>query len=402
MSARKTLPLVTLVAATNATGCYSTWDIEPRAFLQIDGFHENQPTKMRSVDDSEVVLTRDSELHFRGTDGIEVDTRFSSFHVHDNMLSGTVLPSGEQLHVDLMQMKTIQVTGFSRTKAALVATSIVLGTVAAGVGGVFIFALGTSGSGRPLRLAGQSAPVRAPLRRVPLRARGTRLAHTDQPARERLFAHWAQEASAECASIPAFLALARDLSRANAPANLVHAALRAAREEATHTKLCTNLANGYTDAPVAPQMPETPRATDSNLESLLERLALEAFWDGCVAEGSAAAVARRSAIATRDETTRLALQTITRDEQNHADLARSIVAFGWSVGGRTVRQTLLKSFEEKRAAVEADLNASTEMANEREGDPDVLRAYGLADQDILQQARIEAWEKSSGMLRNLA
>lgn len=143
----------------------------------------------------------------------------------------------------------------------------------------------------------------------------------------------------------------------------------------------------------------TPTNTDMDRESLLRRLALESFWDGSVAEGAAAAVARRSAPVARDEVTRLALQTIARDETNHAELAKHILAYALDAGGRAVRDTLMESFEHKRAHEEAEMSAEIEdVATEPLVDETFARAYGLAGRSIANAARIEAWEKSVAML----
>ena len=185
---------------------------------------------------------------------------------------------------------------------------------------------------------------------------------------------------------------------ASAPASLIHAALRAAREEATHTELCTDLANDHADTPIMAVAPPTPIHTDDNNESLLQRLALEAFWDGCVAEGAAAVTARRSAPITKDETTRLALQTIARDEHEHAKLSQQILAFCLSAGGRPVRHALMESFDRKRATEETALAERESWAEESGIDDDFLGQCGVPSAAMLHEARIETWEKSTGLL----
>jgi hypothetical protein len=219
----------------------------------------------------------------------------------------------------------------------------------------------------------------------------------DGATRARLFAHWASEASAECASVPAFLALARDLELASAPTGLVDDARRAAREEATHTVLCAELAGDHAPLPITADAPPTPPSTDGDPQSLLVRLATEALWDGCVAEGVAAAVARRAVVLAGDEATRRALLTIARDEQGHAELARQVLAYCLSAGGRPIRDALVQSFETGRADEEARLDLG-EDGNESSIDEDLARRHGLAGNDVVRAARAEVWGSTLSML----
>lgn len=401
MHSRTTLSLVTLVAATNTAGCYSTWDIAPHALLKLDGFRVGHTVKLPTRESDYVDFDADSTVHFEGSDGVEADAQFSSIEIRGPVLFGSTLPNRMELKVDLQRLSKVQVRNNSPPKTALLTTGAVLGAISGTIGGaLWLYVSYYTASGRPLRLPDQKAPVRAPLgfSRAPRR---TPEHCADELTRARLFAHWAREASAECASIPAFLALARDLARASAPRNLVDAALRAAREEATHTRLCTALANDHADVPIAACTPPTPQAADANAQGLLERLVVEAFWDGCVAEGSAAAMARRAAVIAKNDTARTALNVIMRDEQGHADLARDILAFGLSVGGDSLRRVLGESFEQRRAEEEARLNAWTAASTMDFADEDMLREHGLASNDMQHQARIETWEKSVSMLEAL-
>ncbi|UQA57565.1 hypothetical protein [Polyangium aurulentum] len=250
------------------------------------------------------------------------------------------------------------------------------------------------GSGRPLRAEAEAEPVRARVRFAPGAPR-RRAPQTpmDETTRARLFAHWARETSAECASVPAFLALARDLARAGAPRALVTQALRAAREEAAHTALCTEIASDHAPAPILADTPAVPPSSDTDEASLLKRLALDSFWDGCVAEGGAAAQARRMRHFAGDARVCEALSVIARDEQGHADLSERILAFCLARGGKPVRDALAESVETRRAGEEERmLLGDEEVANDV--DIDLARAHGLPDADVARQARVEAWERS--------
>lgn len=398
MHSRTTLSMLALMTASNAAGCYSTWDIEPRTLLKLNGFRAGQTVELPTSDGNTVNFNADSTVHLEGKDGVEADVQLGVVVAHQSMLLARTIPDAQTLNVDLGRLSRVQLVNNSPEKTGLLVTGSVLGAVSGAVGGFFwLYANYYQGpSGRPLRVANQEKPIPAPLgfSRIPRHPPAHR---ADAPTRARLFTHWAREASAECASIPAFLALARDLARASAPRNLVNAALRAAREEATHTRLCVALANEHAELPIAAFTPAIPQAMDVDNQRLLERLVLEAFWDGCVAEGGAATSARRAMHKAKNKMARNTLQTIARDEQGHADLARDIAAFGLSVGGPALRRALAESFERRRADEESMLNEGA-VSTEGPVDEDVLHENGLAGHDIQHRARIETWEKSLSML----
>jgi len=405
MNSRLTIPLLTMAAATNALGCYSTWDLKPEMVVKLDGF-SGAPRKLEVNDGGErkeIEFTSDTYLHFHDSRGYEVSTQFHSLRMKGPLLVGIEQESGEQLNVDLRGIRLIQVSELSTAKTTAATIGYIAGLVPV-IGGLafgIYFTFDLNPSGRPLRVEDRASPIAAPLVFNRSHKGRRRASGLHGPTRTRLFAHWAQEASAECASVPAFLALARDLARVSAPTNLVQAALRAAREEAKHTRLCTELANKYADAPIAAMTPPVPKVVDSDLHSLLERLVLEAFWDGCVAEGSAAATARRATAATKQKSARKALNVIARDEQRHANLARDILVFGLSAGGKSIRRKLGESLEQRRADEEKRLDAWAAEATEQALDQDLLAENGLAGRDIKHQARIETWEKSVSMLETM-
>ncbi len=389
---RMTAWTTTLLTAAATTGCYSTWDVAPKALFHLEGFREGDTKTIQTADGDQIPFTSDTELHFRAKDGSMAEAQFRAIQVQDPIVVGIERKTGVPLEIDTSRLDMVQAKNFSTRNTALAITGVAITP-----GLLFLLALSqVSWGGRPLRIAGRDASVRASL--CTSRTMRSHERAADDTTRARLFAYWAREASTECASIPAFLALARDLEKAGASRGLVNAARLAAREEANHTELCTALANEQADTPIGAIVPPTPASTDRDARALLERLVLEAFWDGCVAEGTAAAMARRTAELATDAATRLALQTIARDEQNHAELAREILAFGLSAGGRDVRHALMASFEHKRAAEEAAMERDAGDTNEIAFDEDAARRYGLANQTITRAARAEVWEKSVALL----
>ena len=354
---------------------------------------------LRDLDGGAVKFTEGTVLTLSGRSAgkrvfrcqrIEVEGTVLRCHGHPGFADQTVdLATTTVAYVPGRISKTSSLTYFGFTLAAIG----FIGSVA------FLQLLENSGGGRPLHAPGRPAPVRAALVMVDdRRGRTERRPCAAEPTRTRIAAHWAAEASAECASIPAFLALARDLRRAGAPASLVRAAQHAAREEATHTRLCTAMASRHAGATIHAITPTVPEAVDADHAALLERIALESLWDGCVAEGAAAAGARRSARRARDGAARDALEVIARDEAGHSALARDILAFCRSTGGRRVRHALGESIERRRAPEETRLDASTDEPSTMSIDRDVAQAHGVPDAGTVRGGQLEAWETSMAML----
>lgn len=411
MSPRSSLVTVTFFATT-LTGCYSTWDIDPKSGVHLDGFREGQTRLLWTAGETprSVEFTSDTELHFRGDDNLKGSAKFRSIEVQGTVLQGVESEQGRPVTVDLSRVVEMEAKKFSVGKTVGLSVGLGLGIPAAYTFTMLVIALSTStlsAGGRPLRASTGASPIRAPFilnrqdRAGRRTSRGQRAQGVDAATRASLFAHWAKEASSECASIPAFLALARDLRLASAPSALVDRALRAAREEASHTELCTALANEHAPAPMSAWIPPTPPSTDVDRRALIERLAMEAFWDGCVAEGVAAAVARRSARDATEEAAGRALQTIARDEQGHADLSRQIVAYCLSAGGRPVRDALVESLAARRAEEEALLDRSGGDEGGPRIDERFAQARGLPGDGVERAARAEVWEKNLSMLASL-
>jgi hypothetical protein len=246
-----------------------------------------------------------------------------------------------------------------------------------------------------LRVEDGAPPELAPLvlgspRRTAKRDRNARL---DKATRSHIFAHWARQASAESASVPAFLALAGDLALAGAPDSLVRASLRSAEEESRHTALCASLAGDYSSGDVSALTPNVKLRPAQDRASLLKRLALESFWDGCVGEGAAAAKAARLAKQTRRGDAALAHSIIAAEEASHAALAEQVLTFCISAGGKGVRDAVAESIEERRSNEEKAISA--DFTEDRDDiDRDLARACGVPLACDERLGREQAWETS--------
>jgi hypothetical protein len=250
--------------------------------------------------------------------------------------------------------------------------------------GPFGFNLQTCISGRPLRDGDEHVlPDVLASRRRPL-SQGAR--RVDAHTRAKLARAWLDDARAEGASIPAFFALARDLSATGAPRALVQRALAAARDEQAHTALCSALASGYAGVELRPASMETPPARDASRSQALQRLAAESWQDGCLGEGVAAAFARRSLATSTDGDVASALAIIARDEAAHAKLAWDVAAWCIEEGGRPVRDAIAAT----RAATNHDASPPREDV-----DPIAWQAHGRGAPGAWTSARDQTAEEAS-------
>jgi hypothetical protein len=228
-------------------------------------------------------------------------------------------------------------------------------------------------SGRPLRSGDEVVlpPVVTGDAREP--ACGTR----DGVMVSALAEAWLSDARIECASIPVFVALARDLAQVGAPLALVARALGAADDEAVHTLLCAAVASQLSGTLAAPALLAPPPASDAGREEALGRLAVESWRDGCLGEGAAAERARRAVAHTRHPLARAAHARIAVDEQRHADLAWDVLRWCVATGGPAVAEALA-----------AELAAANDGASGCAAriDDDAWRAHGRLDGDTIAAA----------------
>jgi hypothetical protein len=188
--------------------------------------------------------------------------------------------------------------------------------------------LARSAHGRPLRVDGAPTVAGVVVGAADHGDAVAPLVALPDPEREALGAAWLADARMEHASIAAFMALSRQLRTLGAPDRLIRWAERAAEQEREHARTCFLFASAYLGVPLGPgPLPEVPEELGPGDASILTRLAVESWVDGCLGEGSAARAARRAARDARDPTIRAALRRIARDEAEHAELAWAIVAW---------------------------------------------------------------------------
>lgn len=145
----------------------------------------------------------------------------------------------------------------------------------------------------------------------------------DPTLRAALARHWLDDALAEHASVAAFTRVATQLLAVGAPPALVDGALAAARDEVRHARQCFTLASMYGAAWKGPGALPVAAVREARCDAA--SIAREALVEGCLGEGTAAALLARAAKAADDPEVRGVLEATAADEARHADLAWEIL-----------------------------------------------------------------------------
>lgn len=166
-----------------------------------------------------------------------------------------------------------------------------------------------------------------------------------------LGALFALKAHLEAASVPAFERLARELEAHGAPAELVRAALRSAREEVGHARAMEVLARRH-GAPI-PEVVVEPFTSRS-----LEAMALENAEEGCIRESLGALMAGWQARSAGDDEIRRVMGPIAEEELRHAELSWEIDAWASSQLGASARARLHEARVEAMRTLRRDMEAN--------------------------------------------
>ncbi|QSQ22576.1 hypothetical protein JY651_46980 [Pyxidicoccus parkwayensis] len=193
-----------------------------------------------------------------------------------------------------------------------------------------------------------------------------------------LGALYARMAHLEAASVPAFERLAEELEAHGAPARLVRAARRSAKDEVRHARAMERLARSH-GAPM-PELQVAPFQPRS-----LEALALENAVEGCVRETFGALLAGWQARTAEDPAVREALRSIAPDELRHAELSWSIDAWARSRLSPEARNRIEEARREAWRALEQDFAEA--VLPESECRQAGLPAPGVARQLVRELAR---------------
>ena len=129
--------------------------------------------------------------------------------------------------------------------------------------------------------------------------------------------YFSEIAHLEAASVAAFRALGRQLTRFGAPRSLRQAVRQAARDEIHHARLGRRLAERFGGRYVSPSV-------SAKRDVTLETVARENAVEGCVRETYGALLAKYQAHQAADPEVRKAMRQIARDETRHAAIAWAI------------------------------------------------------------------------------
>lgn len=177
---------------------------------------------------------------------------------------------------------------------------------------------------------------------------------------------WTHAALAEHASVASFSRFALHLLAVGAPPLLVADAHRAALDEIEHAKLCFGLASVYAGEALGPG--PLPLEGDLLGELSLAAITAAAVAEGCVGETVAALEASAAAERTRIPEVRSALETISADEAQHAQLAWRFVRWALGQPDPAVRPAVSAAFRQA-LAVQVEIPAP-------EADDALLEAHG--------------------------
>ncbi|MDP2317610.1 MAG: ferritin-like domain-containing protein [Pseudomonadota bacterium] len=211
------------------------------------------------------------------------------------------------------------------------------------------------------------------------------LAGLDAVALAALAERWTVAAQDEHAAVAAFSRVALELLAVGAPASLVDATHRAARDEVRHARMGFGLASAYAGRVVAPG--RFPFAAPVMPSGDLVALAAAAAREGCVGETVSTLLALEALRRATDPAARGVLAAIGRDETRHAALAWRTVRWAMHAGGAPVRAAVAEVFAQAaRDGVDVPLRGDFD-------DPAVLARHGLLDRASTRATADEALQR---------
>jgi len=216
----------------------------------------------------------------------------------------------------------------------------------------------------------------------------------DTPTRDMLAMTWLQDAREEHASVAAFARWTLLMMSVGAPPELLRDAQRASIDEIDHAKACFSLARRYGGADVGP----APLDLDGSLGPMsLVDIAVLTAEEGCVGETLGVALARVQAEQCEDAEVKKLLGRLIVDEERHAKLAWTFVAWAIERGGDPVRAAVADAIA--RAAKET---LEAPIRSYEGVDVDAWHAHGrltcAESRDIAREAIAAVIEPALAML----
>ena len=131
------------IIVTN-TGCYSTWDVAPRALGPLNNFHEPEKVSLTDVEGDRFTFDQNTQLHFDGNEA--PFTKFSSIQVAGDAFAGITAPDSRPFTISLQQVKVVQAKRWSLWKTTLLVSAITLAVLVTAT--VILLAAAANNSGQ--------------------------------------------------------------------------------------------------------------------------------------------------------------------------------------------------------------------------------------------------------------
>jgi hypothetical protein len=161
--------------------------------------------------------------------------------------------------------------------------------------------------------------------------------------RREIGGYWLQNARAEHSSVAGFHRFALDLMAHGAPPELLARVSVAAMQELRHALDAFTLASAYLGQPTGPSPMHV--GSQATIARSLAELAAWTARDGAIGETLAAYLAGHALASTTDPAVRRVLETVVRDETEHAELAWATLRWALEVGGDDVRVAVAEVFD---------------------------------------------------------
>jgi hypothetical protein len=150
-------------------------------------------------------------------------------------------------------------------------------------------------------------------------------ASLSQEEREEVAAAWAQSGLHEHASVASFGKFMMELLSYGAPSELVQATAQAIQDEIEHAKLCFSVASAYVGFELGPDELDISHSVVG--KPTIEDMIVALIREGCVGETLSAYVEGARASWIRDERVADATRRLAEEEERHAALAWSSLAW---------------------------------------------------------------------------
>jgi hypothetical protein len=173
-----------------------------------------------------------------------------------------------------------------------------------------------------------------------------------------LAARWRENGRTEHASVAAFAGLTLDLVALGAPADLIEAANRDAKDEIRHADLCFSIARALDGRSESPgPFPEAQHAggLPASRTLALAQLAVSSLVDGALHEGLSARVIARLARRCEEPAIRAALRELAADEGRHSAHGWEVVEWCLAAGGAPVARALRGALRAIPGHIDSDL-----------------------------------------------